>query len=96
MKLLAQANARLAEHEWYVGEFYFKRQLWAGAAGRYETLVEKYPGSRHEAEALLKLAESCVKLDEKYRARTALQKLIVSHPHDPRRAKAEELLAKLR
>ncbi len=95
-KLLDEARGRLANHEWYVGEFYFKRGKWAGAAGRYEALVEKYPGSRHEAEALLKLAEACVKIDEKHRARTALQKLIVSHPQDPRRPRAEELLAKLR
>jgi outer membrane protein assembly factor BamD len=95
-KRLAEAKARLAEHEWYVAEFYFKRDKWPGAAGRYQTLVDKYPGSRHEAEALLKLAESCMKMDEKHRARQALQKLIVSHPQDPRRAKAEELLAKLR
>ena len=95
-KRLDQANARLAEHEWYVAEFYFKRDKWAGAASRYETLVDKYPGSRHEPEALLKLAEACVKMDEKHRARTALQKLIVSHPQDPRRPEAEKLLAKLR
>jgi outer membrane protein assembly factor BamD len=95
-KLLQEANARLAEHEWYVAEFYYKRQRWAGAASRYEILVEKFPGSRHEPEALLKLAESCIELDAKHRARTALQKLIVSHPQDPRRPKAEELLAKLR
>lgn len=95
-KHLDEANARLAEHEWYVAEFYFKRDKWAGAASRYETLVDKYPGSRHEPEALMKLAEACVKMDEKHRARTALQKLIVSHPKDPRRPEAEKLLAKLR
>ena len=95
-KLLDRANGRLADHERYVAEFYFKRGKWAGAAARYETLVERFPGSKHEAEALLKLAESCIRLDEKHRARTALQKLIVSHPQDPRRARAEELLASLR
>ncbi len=95
-KHLDEANARLAEHEWYVADFYFKRDKWPGAASRYEMLVDKYPGSRHEAEALLRLAESCVKMDEKHRARTALQKLIVSHPQDPRRPEAEKLLAKLR
>lgn len=79
-----------------MGEFYFKREKWAGAAGRYEALVEKHPGSRHESEALLKLAQAYVKLDERHRARTALQKLIVSHPQDPRRAEAEHLLAQLR
>jgi outer membrane protein assembly factor BamD len=95
-KLLAEAKARLARREWYVGEYYWKHRRWAGAAARYETLVEKYPGSSHEPEALLKLAEAAVKLDEKHRARTALQKLIVRHPDDPRRGEAEKLLASLR
>ncbi len=95
-KDLDRASARLAEHEWYVAEFYYKRDKWPGAANRYEALVDKYPGSRHEPEALLKLAQSCIKMDEKFRARTALQKLIVSHPKDPRRPEAEKLLAKLR
>lgn len=95
-KLLADAESRLAAHEWYVAEYYFKRHRWAGAAGRYETLVEKFPGSKHEPEALLKLARSYVELEEKHRARTALQKLIVTHPQDPRRPEAERLLASLR
>jgi outer membrane protein assembly factor BamD len=95
-KLLAEAEGRLAAHEWYVAEYYFKHGHWAGAAGRYETLVEKYPGSRHESEALLKLARAYVALEEKHRARTALQKLITQHPQDRRRPEAERLLASLR
>ena len=95
-KLLAEADGRLAAHEWYVAEYYFKHGRWAGAAGRYETLVERFPGSRHEAEALLKLARAYLAVDEKHRARTALQKLIVQHPQDRRRAEAEKLLASLR
>jgi outer membrane protein assembly factor BamD len=95
-KLLAQADGRLIDHEWYVAEYYFKRGRWAGAAGRYETLVDKYPGSRHEAEALLQAARAYVALGEKFRARTALQRLVVQHPQDPRRAEAEKLLASLR
>jgi outer membrane protein assembly factor BamD len=95
-KQLADAEARLAAHEWYVGEFYYKRSRWAGAAGRYETLVERYPGSRYESDALWKLAQAYQALDEKYRARTALQKLIAKHPQDSRRAEAEKLLAELR
>ncbi len=95
-KLYEQAQTRLSSYEWYVGEFYFKREKWAGAAGRYETLVQKYPGSKHEVDALLKLAQSAVALKEPYRARTALQKLIVEHPKDPRRPEAEKMLSALR
>jgi outer membrane protein assembly factor BamD len=79
-----------------VAEYYWKRERWAGAAQRYETLIERYPGSAVESEALLKLARACVKLDEKHRARTALQKLIVKHPGDPLLPEAEKLLATLR
>src|SRR6266540_1249783 len=90
------ADGRLAAHEWYVAEYYFKHRHYAGAAGRYETLVDKFPGSRHEPEALLKLARACVAIEEKHRARTALQKLIVKHPQDPLRPEAERMLTSLR
>jgi outer membrane protein assembly factor BamD len=95
-KLIGEVDARLAAHEWYVGEFYFKRDRWAGAAARYEALVDKYPSARQAPEALLKAAQSWAHLGEKFRARTALQKLIVAHPNDPRRADAERMLASLR
>jgi len=95
-KLAAAAKSRLAEHEWYVAEFYASRHHWAGAAGRLEALVKEYPGSRREPEALLQLAEAYLKLDEKFRAQQALQQLIVKHPQDPRRGQAEKLLASLR
>ncbi|HYG66446.1 MAG TPA: outer membrane protein assembly factor BamD, partial [Anaeromyxobacteraceae bacterium] len=95
-KLLTEAEGRLVSHEWYVAEFYMKRKRWAGAAGRLEALVTKYPGSRREAEALLLLARAYSELDEKLRARNALQQLIVKHPQDPRRPEAERLLATLR
>ena len=95
-KLLAKAQGRLAAHEWYVADFYYSRSRWAGAAGRLEGLVRDFPGSSHEPEALWRLAQACVKLDEQHRARTALQKLIARHPQDARRAQAEALLASLR
>jgi outer membrane protein assembly factor BamD len=95
-KILAQAKGMLADHEWYVAEFYVKRGRWAGAAARLQSLVIDYPGSRHEAEALLELAGAYVKTDERFRAQQALQQLIVKHPQDPRRAQAEKLLASLR
>jgi outer membrane protein assembly factor BamD len=95
-KLLAEVDGRLVAHEWYVAEYYFKHEHWAGAAGRYEGLVDKYPGSKHEAEALLKAARAWVAVGENFRARTALQKLIVEHPKDARRPEAEKMLASLR
>jgi outer membrane protein assembly factor BamD len=95
-KVLEQAMGRLARHEWYVAEFYYKRKRWAGAARRLETLVERYPGSGRDVDALFRLADAYLKMDERHKARRALQQLVVKHPDDPRRPEAEKLLASLR
>lgn len=95
-KILAQARARLADHEWYVASFYAKRERWAGAAGRLEALVKDYPGSPREPAALYQLAQAYLKLEERDRAQQALQQLISKHPQDPYRAQAERLLASIR
>jgi outer membrane protein assembly factor BamD len=94
--LLGEAQGRLAAHEWYVADFYFKRAHWAGAAGRLETLLKLYPGSKHEAEAMLKLARAYLGQQESFRAQQALQRFLARFPEDARRPEAEALLAGLR
>jgi outer membrane protein assembly factor BamD len=95
-KVLAEARGRLAEHEWYAAGFYASRGKWAGCAGRLETLLEKYPGSPREVEAMFMLADAYQKMGERFRAQQALQKLVATHPDHPRRSEAERLLGNLR
>jgi outer membrane protein assembly factor BamD len=91
-----RARTLLVEHEWYVASFYAQRNRWAGAAGRYERLVTAYPGSAREVEALFALSDAWSRLDDRFRARQALQQIIAKHPEDPRRPEAERRLADLR
>ncbi len=86
----------LIEHEWYVAEFYAQRNRWAGAAGRWQRLVDSYPGSPREVEALFALSDAWKRLDDRFRARQALQQIIAKHPQDARRPEAERRLAELR
>jgi outer membrane protein assembly factor BamD len=95
-KLLDDARKQLAAHEYYVAEFYWKRERWAGAAMRYEGLVRDFPGTPDEPEALLRMAYAYTMLDEKFRAQQALQRLLVRFPDDKRRWEAEKMLAQLR
>lgn len=94
--LLAEAQGRLAAHEWYVAEFYVKRQHWAGAAGRLETLLRDYPGSKYEQDALLQLAKAYLGMEEAFRAQQTLQRFLARYPDAPHRHEAEALLAGLR
>jgi outer membrane protein assembly factor BamD len=95
-KLLAEASNRLVAHEWYVAEFYLKRERWAGAAVRLEGILKQYPGTPREPEAMLKLARAYLGMQETFRAQQTLQRLLARHPDDPRRPEAEALLAGLR
>ena len=95
-KLLAEVQTKLAAHEAYVGDFYFKRERWAGAAMRYEALSREYPGTPQEPDALLRMAIAYAHLDERFKAQQALQKLLTRYPDDKRRYEAEKLLGQLR
>jgi outer membrane protein assembly factor BamD len=95
-KTLAQGEEILAKREMYVGDFYYKRGYWAGAAGRYKTLAETYPDVPEAQPAEIKLARAYVRMNEKFQARQALQRFITEHPESRERAQAEALLESLR
>jgi len=37
---------QLAEHEFYIGNFYFRGKKYRAALGRYEGILQKYPGTK--------------------------------------------------
>jgi outer membrane protein assembly factor BamD len=95
-KSLQKAEDLLARRELYVGDYYYRRGYWAGAAGRYQGLVDGYPDAPLARPALLKLARTYLNMNEKHQARQALQRLITQHPDSRERPEAEKLLASLR
>jgi len=53
----------LAEYEITVGEYYFRRQAYVAAIGRAQYVIENYPGTPSNAEALDLMARSYQKMD---------------------------------
>ena len=41
--MIIEAKSRLAEHEYIVGRFYFKRKSWLAASERFKTLLAAFP-----------------------------------------------------
>jgi outer membrane protein assembly factor BamD len=95
-KTLAQAEELLAKRELYVGDYYYKRGYYAGAAGRYKGLAENYPDTPQARPAEIKLAQAYIQMKETFQARQALQRLIVQHPDSRERSQAEKMLESLR
>ncbi len=65
----------LAEKEYYVGEFYYKRRKYDSALSRFEDLLERYPQSGLTAKALKFAAISAHKVKDATKANSYLQRL---------------------
>ncbi|NUM59060.1 MAG: outer membrane protein assembly factor BamD [Bdellovibrionaceae bacterium] len=76
-----EALKKLAEKEAYVGDFYFKRQVFDSALLRYEFLISNYPQSQIEEKALARAYFSSVKVGDKEKARKYLQLLKKNFPN---------------
>jgi outer membrane protein assembly factor BamD len=74
-KKLRELQGKLAEKEDYVAAFYFKRELYQAAAGRYAYLLEKYPDFGFNRDALYRLAFSYERMGEYRKAADALDRL---------------------
>jgi outer membrane protein assembly factor BamD len=70
----------LAEYEFYVGDFYFKKSSYRAAAGRFRRLLEDYPDSRKEPEALYYLGVSYMNLGDNEQAVKSFTNLIEKYP----------------
>lgn len=77
---LAQVRRRLADHEFYVANFYIERENFRASAMRLRYLLENYSGVGLDARALFLLARSYLELGDVRAARNALQDLIEFHP----------------
>ena len=70
----------LAEYEFYVGDFYYKKGSYRAAAQRFDEMLRKYPESKKESEALYYLGLSYKSLGEREKAMFTLGALIEKFP----------------
>jgi len=85
----------LAEYEFYVGKFYFKKGSYSAARNRFEGLLETYPDARIRPDALYYLGLSYKGEGNLDKAREVLQRLIEEFPSINLAVKARDVLASI-
>jgi outer membrane protein assembly factor BamD len=85
----------LADHELYVGKFYFEKGSYKAASNRFNDLLERYPDSRNEAEASYYLGRSYKNLGENDKALNTLTALIEKFPATKLAKEAEDIITSL-
>jgi outer membrane protein assembly factor BamD len=85
----------LAAHEMYVAKFYFDRSLPRAAAGRLNTLLRSYPGSKFDGDALYLLGKCYLDMKDDRGARRAFKELLARYPKHDRADAARDKLSEL-
>lgn len=89
---IQSCRSMLAEYEFYVGNFYFKKDSYNAAIIRFKGLIEDYPGSSPESDALYYLGVSYEKLGQRDQAVNTLTALIEKFPTIEMSTKARKLM----
>lgn len=75
-----KSEQMLADKAKYIAEFYFIREKWLSALGRYEDLMRNHPNKGYDAEALYGATLSAYRLKDMDKAKTYFKRLLSEHP----------------
>ena len=96
--LIADTRERLARHEQYVADFYWKRNAWKGAAGRLIGLADNYgdlQGGKLRSDSLWRAGEAYRNLNDPANERKVLQRLVQEAPAGEHAREAQARLNQL-
>ncbi len=77
---MVHVRNQLARHEINVAKYYLRRQAWIAAAKRGQYIIEYYPQSSYQSDALAVMAESYRRLGQETLAEDALRVLRTNDP----------------
>jgi outer membrane protein assembly factor BamD len=78
--MLAVITGRLVRHELYVARFYLRRDEFEAAVARTQYALRNYDGSGLEAEAMVLLGETYLKMHKPSEARSAFSQMLAKYP----------------
>jgi outer membrane protein assembly factor BamD len=74
---------RLADHEFYIGNFYYKKGKFKAASARFQGLIKKFPKMPEEDKTLFFLGKSYLELDQWEKAIGPFTQIINEYPGSP-------------
>ena len=85
---------KLAQKEYYIGDFYYRQKHYQSAAGRFQTILKKYKGLGLEEKVLFQLGMCYYHLNEKAEAKKMLLDFVKQFPSSKQVSEANAVLTK--
>lgn len=86
----------LAKKELYIADFYYKRETYSSALGRYENIIRNYPDVGFRVKALYRASYSALKAENNDKARLYYTQLVKEFPKSREANKAKDIADELR
>jgi outer membrane protein assembly factor BamD len=83
---------RLADHEFYIGNYYYKKGKFKAASARFQSLLEKFPKMPKEDKTLFLLGKSYLELDQWEKAIESFNRIMDEYPKSPYSTEAKAYL----
>jgi outer membrane protein assembly factor BamD len=83
---------RLGDHEFYIGNYYYKKGKFKAASARFQGLIEKFPKMPEEDKTLFLLGKSYLELDQWEKAIGPFNKIMDEYPNGPYYREAKAIL----
>jgi outer membrane protein assembly factor BamD len=81
--MLEVVTGMLARHDLYVARFYLRERRYEAVVARIESALTRYQNSGLEAEALVLLGETYLRMKEPKKARAAFERVVHEYPATP-------------
>ncbi len=89
---IKKCKSLIAEYEFLVGNFYYKKDSYRAALGRFEELIKNFPEYKHMDQVLYLTASSYYEMGKKQEAKKYAQQLLKQYPNTEWAVRAKELL----
>lgn len=93
--MLEVVTGTLARHELYVARYYLKERRYEAAVARVNDALGRYKDSGLEAEALVLLGETYLRMEEPKKARSAFERVVHEYPDTPFVVPARNFLGRM-
>ena len=91
--LLRKAEGNLAEHDYQVGRFYFKRKAYLAATDRFRSVLDRYPRYTGRERVYFYLGQALLRMNNDAEGRIYLDKLVNDYPDSEYVDEARRLLS---
>jgi len=83
---------QLADHEFYVGDYYYRHKNYWAASLRFQQLLVNFPKMANEDEVLFLLGKSYLELEQDDQARNVFSRIVSDYPQSSRSSETKKLL----